>query len=104
MQDILNIVLPVFGIILGGYLTRHFNILDAASSKALNRFVYAITLPPLLFLSSAKTPLEELLNWPFIGVYLSGILITLALALIDGHLLFGHRDLATLTLHENYFP
>lgn len=99
MQDILNIVLPVFGIILGGYLARHFNILDATSSAALNRFVYAITLPPLLFLSSAKTPLEELLNWPFIEVYLSGILITLALALLGGRFLFGHRDLATLTLH-----
>lgn len=99
MQDLLNIVLPVFGIILCGYLARYFAILDAASSDALNRFVYAITLPPLLFLSAAKRPLEELLYWPFIGVYLSGILVTLALAVVGGRLLFRHRDLATLTLH-----
>lgn len=99
MHALVNIVVPVFGIIFGGYLARHFNILDAASSEALNRFVYSITLPPLLFLSSAETPLEELLNWPFIGLYLSGIGVTLALALIGGRLLFGHRSLAILTLH-----
>lgn len=99
MQAIFNIVLPVFGIILGGYLARYFNILDAASSAALNRFVYSITLPPLLFLSSAETPFEDLLYWPFIGLYLSGIGVTLALALIGARVLFGHRDHASLTLH-----
>lgn len=99
MDEILNIVLPVFGIILAGYLSRYFNLLDGTSSEALNRFVYYIALPPLLFLSTARVPLQEMLNWPFIAAYLAGLALTLVIAIGGAWLLFSQRDLATLTLH-----
>jgi hypothetical protein len=41
MIAIVNVVLPVFGIILAGYLCGRFRVLGEASSEALNRFVYS---------------------------------------------------------------
>lgn len=99
MTEIANIVLPVFAIILCGFLSRHFNVLGEASAEALNRFVYYITLPPLLFLTTARVPIEVILNGPFIAAYLGGIGLTLVIALGGAWLFFGHRDLTTLTLH-----
>ena len=39
MQAVVDVVLPVFGIILAGYLAGRFKILGQESSEALNRFV-----------------------------------------------------------------
>lgn len=99
MQELFNIVLPVFAIIAAGYASRRFGLLQDASAQALNRFVYYIALPPLLFLATAKVPVQVILNWPFITAYLSGALITLALAVVGGRMLFGHRDFPVLVLH-----
>lgn len=99
MVAVLNVVLPVFGIIFSAFLFRRMGIFDDASAEALNRFVYYIALPPLLFLSTARASLETLLNWPFIGAYLGGVGLTLVVAMLGAKLLFGHRNLATLTLH-----
>lgn len=99
MDAMLNVVLPVFGVIFAGYLARGSRLLGAASAEALNRFVYYIAVPPLLFLATARTPVAMILNGAFIAVYLLAAALTLALALAGGRLLFGHRDLATLTVH-----
>ncbi|MEE4380350.1 MAG: AEC family transporter [Candidatus Competibacteraceae bacterium] len=99
MQELFNIVLPVFCIILTGYLARHFNVLGEASAEALNRFVYYIAIPPLMFLTTARVPLAEILNGPFIAVYIVGNLLTLLLAVTVARLVFGYRDVRALTVH-----
>ena len=48
--------MPVFGIILAGYLCGRFRVLGEASSEALNRFVYFLALPALFFISMARVP------------------------------------------------
>jgi predicted permease len=45
VQAVLNVALPVFGIILCGYLAGRVKLLGAASSQALNAFVYWFALP-----------------------------------------------------------
>ncbi len=99
MQELFNIVLPVFGIIFAGYASRRFGLLREASAEALNSFAYYIALPALLFLSTARVPVDSILNWPFIFAYLCGALITLCVALLGGRLLFAHRGLSSLSLH-----
>ena len=56
MQAVLNAALPVFGIILRGYLAERVNLLGAASAAAINAFVYWFALPPPLSLSIHNTP------------------------------------------------
>jgi predicted permease len=99
MHALVDIVFPVFGIILAGYLAGRVRILGAASSEALNRFVYYFALPPLLFLSTARAPVDQVLNLPFIAASLLGAAATLLVALPGSRVFFGLRDPAALALH-----
>ena len=58
--------------ILAGVLAGKAGILGQSASEALNKFVYWVALPPLLFLAMARTPVAEILHWPFIGAFLGG--------------------------------
>jgi len=90
MSVVVNVVLPVFAIILAGYLSGKAKLLGSASSEALNKFVYWMALPPVLFLGTARRPLADLLNGPFIGAFLGSMLMVYALAALLGRLL--HKE------------
>ncbi|MGK2945388.1 MAG: AEC family transporter [Desulfuromonadales bacterium] len=47
--DIINIVLPVFSVIVLGWLLRRWGLIDASFLKQTNRLVYYVCLPLLLF-------------------------------------------------------
>lgn len=95
---LLDTVFPVFAIILAGYLAARSGILGAASSEALNAFVYAVALPPLMFLAMAKVPLERIFNWPFLAAYGAGVAIVFLLAVAVARQVFPNR-MAALALH-----
>lgn len=78
MSAVVNVAIPVFAIILAGYLAGRLRILGDAASEALNRFVYFFALPPVVFLGMARHPLEEVLNWPFIAAFLGAMLAVYA--------------------------
>ena len=48
MSSIINVVLPVFGLILAGYVCRRTGRLGETASAELNRFVVWLALPALL--------------------------------------------------------
>jgi malonate transporter and related proteins len=95
MNALINVVIPVFGIILTGYLAGRFDVLGTESAAALNRFVYYFAIPAALFIFAARAPIDRIFNWPFIGAFASGAVLTLLIALIVGRLRFRH-DTATL--------
>lgn len=90
MSVVVNVVLPVFAIILAGWLSGKAKLLGSASSEALNKFVYWMALPPVLFLGTARRPLAELLNGPFIGAFLGSMLMVYALGALIGRML--HKE------------
>lgn len=91
MDALINVAVPVFGIVLVGYLAGHFNVLGIESAAALNRFVYFFALPSLLFVFTARAPIDKILNWPFIAAFASGALVTCAISVLAGRLWFGHQ-------------
>lgn len=91
MDAILNVSLPVFAIILGGYLAARAGLLGQGSTASLNAFVYYFALPPLLFLSMARVPLANIFQWPYLAAYVGGVLGTFALSLIAGLIAFRGR-------------
>lgn len=97
MNALINVVIPVFGIILTGYLAGRFDVLGPESAAALNRFVYYFAIPAALFIFAARAPIDRIFNWPFIGAFVSGSVLTLLIALIVGRLWFRH-DTATLSV------
>jgi malonate transporter len=92
MSAVFNVALPVFAIILAGMLSGKTKILGAASSDALNRFVYWMALPPVLFLGSARRSLDEIFNGPFIGAFLGAMLAVYALGALIGWLTRRERS------------
>lgn len=92
MSPVLNVVLPVFAIILAGYLSGRAKLLGPASSEALNKFVYWMALPALLFVGTARKPLAELFNGPFIGAFLGAMLLVYALGAVLGRVLHRERS------------
>jgi malonate transporter len=97
MNALITIVLPVFGIILTGYLAGRLELLGRDSAAALNRFVFFFALPPALFIVMARAPIEKIFNWPFIGAFVGGSLLTLLIALVAGRFWF-RQDVATLSV------
>ena len=98
MQAVFNVVLPVFGLILVGYLAGRFKLLGLESSEALNRFVYFFALPALLFVGMARVPVAKVLNLPFLAAFLGGIAIVFVVALVVARLAFPGR-MAARTLN-----
>lgn len=66
MAELFRVVIPLFAIILCGFLAGRFSLLSFNSTTALNNFVYYFALPALLFLSISTAPVEQLLDWNFI--------------------------------------
>lgn len=90
MSVVINVALPVFAIILAGVLSGKAKLLGPASSEALNKFVYWMALPPVLFLGTARRSLPEIFNGPFIGAFLGSMLAVYALGALLGWLI--HRE------------
>ena len=84
MSAVIDVVLPVFAIILAGFLAGRRRLLGPASSEALNAFVYWVALPPLLFLAMARTEIGEVLYWPFIGAFMGSLAAVWILASLIG--------------------
>ena len=91
MGTVFNVVLPVFAIILCGFLSAHYRLLGPESTEALNRFVYYIALPVMLFHSMASVETTTIFNWPYISAYAAGQMVTFVLALLVARVVFGLR-------------
>lgn len=85
MSVILNVVLPVFAIVLAGYLAGRFRYLGDSGAETFNAFVMNVALPALLFRAMANADASYLFNGPFLLTYIGGqtflFLISLVIAL-----------------------
>ena len=98
MTTIVNVVLPVFAIMLAGYLAGRFRLLEDTSSEALNRFVYYGAIPALFFVSLAGAETGDAVNWAFVAAFGGGLLVTFALSIAVAVFVFPNR-LGALGLH-----
>lgn len=72
MSSIINVVLPIFGLILAGYLCRRGGCLGEGVSAELNRFVVWLALPALLFKVTATTTWAQIWQPGFIASVCGG--------------------------------
>lgn len=78
MSSILNVVLPIFALILAGYLCRRSGVLGEAASGELNRFVVWLALPALLFKVTATATWEQIWHPGFIVSVSAGCVLVFA--------------------------
>ncbi len=82
MQLLFDIVIPVFLLMVLGWWCRRSGLLEESSAAALNKYVFYIAVPALMFLSTARVDIETVLQWDFIAVYLGGSVIAVLLAFL----------------------
>ena len=96
MLSALNVVLPIFGLILAGYVCRRTRCLGEAASAELNRFVVWLALPALLFKVTATAKWEQIWQPGFVVSISAGCLLVFALTVI--HRLRQSRRLADASI------
>lgn len=98
MTAFLNVVLPVFAIVAAGYVCGWRNLLGPESSEALNKFVYWVALPALLFKAMASVNLAQVYNLPFLISFAGALALTWAVTSVCGWLFF-RLNAAEAALH-----
>ncbi len=73
MIHILGLILPLFGLIVIGFVTARITRQPLEALGWLNTFIIYIALPALFFKLLSKTPVEQLASWEFIA---TNILVT----------------------------
>ncbi|QKY68277.1 AEC family transporter [Lentibacillus sp. CBA3610] len=82
MIVLFQVVIPIFAIILCGFLAGRLSLLSFNSTSSLNNFVYYFALPALLFFSLATAPVDRILNVKFILANLCIIFSCFALTVL----------------------
>ncbi|MCB1897125.1 MAG: AEC family transporter [Zoogloeaceae bacterium] len=75
MPSILNVVLPIFGLMLLGYVCRRTDRLGETASSELNRFVVWLALPALLFKVTATATWEQIWQPEFVASIAAGCVV-----------------------------
>jgi malonate transporter and related proteins len=87
----INIILPIFGLILVGYLAGKTPIMPAQAVRGIANATTYLMIPVLLFRSTIGDGTVPNMEFGIVLAYFSGCLIFLILALISGRLLFKMR-------------
>ena len=90
--------MPLAGIMVAGYLAHRFGVVKAATSEVLNRFVFVVALPDLIFSSMSRVAIADFLYWPYLGALGGGMLATLLLSMLVARFAFPD-SLTALGLH-----
>lgn len=82
MPSVLNVLLPIFGLILAGWLCRRSNRLGPGAASEINRFVVWLGLPALLFGLTARADWAAIWQPGFLLAFAGGSLAVFGLALL----------------------
>jgi predicted permease len=97
-MQVASLVLPVFAIIVTGWLAGWLGYLSRSLADALVQFAYNVAMPALLIVTIAQEPARNLLEWRFLLAFGGGSLLCFALVFLAVRI--GRaRDLASSTMH-----
>ena len=91
MYEILTLILPLFGLIVIGFITARISKRSIDEMGWLNVFIIYVALPALFFKLLSKTPVEELASWGFIGTNIGVTFAVFVLTFGIGMLASGRR-------------
>lgn len=79
MLTVLGITFPIFAMVALGYGLVARGVFDARDMRSFGTWALNIALPALVFHAVASRPVAEVVNLAYMGIYLAGALITMAL-------------------------
>ena len=89
MSLILDISLPVFGLVILGFGAAKTKWFDEGAIRGLSLFVFNFAIPVMLFRTLAQVALPEMIEWGFLLSYYLGALAVFGLGMASAGLLFG---------------
>src|ERR1700761_9758931 len=93
-----DLILPVFAIIITGWLAGWLGYVPRSLANGLVHFAYNIAMPALLFVTIAQEPARGLLEWRFLLAFGGGSLLVFLLVFLAVRAGFA-RDVASSTLY-----
>lgn len=76
-MDIPSLILPVFAVILTGWLAGATGYLPRSLAGAIVQFAYNVAMPALVFLTIAQSRFDDMLDWRFLAAFGGGSWLTL---------------------------
>lgn len=92
-----DLVLPVFAVIVTGWLTGSLGYVSRSLADGLVHFAYNIAMPALLFVTIAQEPARNLAEWRFLVAFGGGSMLCFALVYLAARIWWA-RDLASSTM------
>ncbi len=89
MSLILDIILPVFGLVVLGFVAAKAKWFEEGAIRGLSQFVFNFAIPIMLFRTLGQVALPETIEWGFLLSYYIGALIVFGLGMASAGLLFG---------------
>ncbi|NCX12754.1 MAG: hypothetical protein EBW73_08020, partial [Betaproteobacteria bacterium] len=80
MLTVLEVTLPLFGLVFCGFFGQRLRLLPEGSVDALNRFLFYFALPAMLFRAIAFQPLSAFTQWSFLAAWVISALACFTLA------------------------
>jgi malonate transporter and related proteins len=104
MGEVLGNIIPLFGLVLIGYLGGRRSWLSQEQVKGLSTFVFYLAIPALLFRSLGRGDVLQALDLHILAVYFAGIFLVMVVAWVTGWLVFGNsaQELPVMALGATY--
>jgi malonate transporter len=86
---VLDVILPVFGLLAFGYAATFSRVFGEAAASALASFVFYFAIPVMLFRSMATAALPDRIPWGYLGSFYGGTVIAFGLGFAIARAAFG---------------
>src|SRR6516162_559719 len=86
MHAVLNSALPIFALILTGFICGFFGVFDRTATDNLNRFAVYLALPSLMFVAMSKISLDQVRQLGFVAAFSGGFSVCFAVAFLISRL------------------
>lgn len=96
-MEVADLVLPVFAVIVTGWLAGWLGYISRSLADGLVHFAYNVAMPALLFITIAQEPARNLLEWRFLMAFGGGSVLCFALVFLAVRIVWG-RGLASSTI------
>ena len=97
-MEVLDLVLPVFAIIVTGRLAGWLGYISRSLADGLVHFAYNVAMPALLFVTIAQESARSLLEWRFLFAFGGGSILCFAVVFLALRAGLG-RSVASSTMH-----
>lgn len=96
-MEVFTLILPVFAVLVTGYVVARVGFLPDTVGAALIQFAFNVAIPAMLFVVIAQEDIANLLNWPFISVF-GGVVGVVFVVVLLGSLYWRRSELGAATM------